>query len=404
MNNKIYSLLAAATLCVASTSCDNWTPNLDNEGSLLLSSMDVDVKEEATSRATVDVSGYTVAIKSGDNVIKEWIYSEMPEIITLPVGEYTAEVKSHEVQKQEWDKPYYVGSKAFKIVKNTVTEVGAVTCTFAGLKVTIGYDADLYPLLGDDCQVTVLTNDAGKLVFAKDEKRAGYFEVVKESTTIVATLEGTIDGKQTSIQRTFTDVKPGSYYHIVYKKKGSDVIIYEGDINPEGIGVDTNVTNVNTGASILIEETIIDNPGEKPGQEGEGGGGGDEKITFKSSTLSFDKPNSCKLESAVVNIASVEGISNLNVAISSDSEAFMQSVSELLPLNFDLAHPGDFAEAFASLGFPVGDQVIGAKELEFNISQFVPLLGAFPGTHTFKLEVVDKAGNKSSVSLTFIAQ
>ena len=86
-------------------SCDD--PNYINgnaeEGQLKMSTLgiDVDASENIVTKASVDVSGFTVRIldaKSG--LLKNsWTFSQMPEVITLPVGEYTAEVYSAPVQE-----------------------------------------------------------------------------------------------------------------------------------------------------------------------------------------------------------------------------------------------------------------------------------------------------------------
>ena len=101
-------------------------------------------------------------------------------------------------------------------------------------------------------------------------------------------------------------------------------------------------------------------------------------------------------------ITSKLGLTNLHVKIESDNENFILSAGELLPLDFDLAHPRDDKEKndFSSLGFPVENEVIGAKNLDFDITAFVPLLAAFPGNHTFTLTVTDEKGYTVSKILT----
>ncbi len=46
------------------------------------------------------------------------------------------------------------------------------------------------------------------------------------------------------------------------------------------------------------------------------------------------------------------------------------------------------------------NEVIGAKNLDFDITAFVPLLAAFPGNHTFTLTVTDEKGYTVSKILT----
>ncbi|MDE6086457.1 MAG: hypothetical protein K2G40_08680, partial [Muribaculaceae bacterium] len=119
--------------------------------------------------------------------------------------------------------------------------------------------------------------------------------------------------------------------------------------------------------------------------------------------LNLEGVNSVNVPSAIVNITCPEGIKNLNVTIESTNQNFLASAGELMPLSFDLAHPGEAGAGLASVGLPVEDQVIGKNDIEFNITKLVPLLGKFPGEHTFSLEVVDKKGDKSYLKLRFKA-
>ena len=70
-----------------------------------------------------------------------------------------------------------------------------------------------------------------------------------------------------------------------------------------------------------------------------------------------------------------------------------------------MAKPGDLAEGLASLEFPIGDQVIGAKEIKFDITNFTPLLGIYgAATHRFIINVIDLEGNSTTKTLTLISE
>lgn len=121
--------------------------------------------------------------------------------------------------------------------------------------------------------------------------------------------------------------------------------------------------------------------------------------------MSFDKVNDvATTTTGIVLIEAKNGIQHFIVKIASDNENFVNSVKDLMPIEFDLAYPGDNAEAFESLGFPTGDKVINATNLTFDISQFIPLLSAFPGNHTFTLNLTDNKSVNKIVSLKFIAK
>lgn len=107
---------------------------------------------------------------------------------------------------------------------------------------------------------------------------------------------------------------------------------------------------------------------------------------------------------AIVVITSKEGIANLNVKIETDNESFAASVGELMPMEFDLAYPGETGESLASIGLPVGDDVIGKTSVDFNITDLAPLLSGFSGHHSFSITVTDSKGNKKSTILKYLAK
>lgn len=79
-----------------------------------------------------------------------------------------------------------------------------------------------------------------------------------------------------------------------------------------------------------------------------------------------------------------------------------------IPMEFDLAYPGENEEIFRdSLGFPTGVDVLGKgkdRPIVFDITQFVPLLGIYhPSVNTFSLSVTDANGKLETKALTFIA-
>lgn len=114
----IKKILYTAAAALMLTGCDDtWNAKLDKEGQLSLSGMGLDVVTTETigSRAGEDVSNFIVTIKQGDEQINQWVYSKMPEIVTLPVGSYTVEAYSHVVAKQGWDCPTISAAKTSRL-------------------------------------------------------------------------------------------------------------------------------------------------------------------------------------------------------------------------------------------------------------------------------------------------
>lgn len=416
MKTKITTILNVLTLSLGLWSCsDSWEPDTDKSGSVALAAMEVEVDnaETVVSRAGVDKNDFLVKIYDDKDVlVGNWVYGTMPEIVTLKVGDYRLDVMSHEIKKSEWDAPYFVGSKTFSVADSKITEIGTVVCKFSSLKVSVRFDEQLRKVLGDDVTVTVRANDSGALVFTPGETRSGYFEVVKGSTTLTLAFAGTVKGNYEEIINAYTDVEPGQHRIVTYSLKGpgGDVPDESGTVDPnEGVDIDVSYTDENLNGNVNDEDENLD-AGDRPGHEDDSDDPnpptpptpGEGKIDITSDALSFDEPNGLdKGDQAIVNIAAEKGISHVVVEISTDNDEFRAAVSDLLPLSFDLAEPGDQKEAFESLGFPTGADVIGKTSIIFDIRQFVPLLESYSGTHNFKLTVTDSDNNILSKTLTF---
>ena len=151
-------MMSLATLMLAGCDDPNYNGESQEEGKLKVStlSIDVDASETTVTRATVDVSGFTVRILEGKTGLlkQSWIFSEMPEVITLPVGEYIAEVYNAEVKDAAFDAPYYYAKQNFTIAKNKITELNPMTCTLENVRVSVRYSDALKNVMASDVKVT----------------------------------------------------------------------------------------------------------------------------------------------------------------------------------------------------------------------------------------------------------
>lgn len=435
MKNKILNLfLGSVALAIGLSSCHDdpkVNPTVsEGNGEVMLSSLSIDASDaekvvtSTPSRASVSVDNFIVTITESESgkVVKTWIYNEMPEVFTLPVGTYDVLVESHKVAKAEWEKPYYMGTKEFTIENNKITQIGTVKAAFSSLRVSVRFSDELRQIMGNDVTVTVKSNDSGELVFTPEETRSGYFEVVENSTTLIAHFEGTIDGTKTVFDTPFTNVEPGQHHIITYKaKSGPSIPEQSGTLNPSGVVLDANVQIVDIDGNVLAEEDILDSsdrPGkeEKPDDPTPPGPGPDDPskdnaATFEateSPNLHLDEVNivSESFGNAIVTIKCEKGIKNLVVTINTDNSNFTSALSDLgLAEPFDLAYPGDLESSLGEdgLGLAIGDQVIDQTEVPFNITQFVPMLNGFPGNHNFILSVTDNEGRQASLTLRFKA-
>lgn len=437
MNTKIFSCLAAAALALGFSACsdDDWNPKTSNEGQLSLKSMALEVvdaqKDIETNKGRAsadDTSSFLVEIYDAQGALAyNWTYSSMPEIVTLPVGDYTVKAYSHKVQKAEWEGRYYEGSRSFKIENNKITEIEPVVCKFANIAVSIKFDDKLKEAMADDAKVTVIANDEGSLEFGKNETRTGYFQYVDASMTLIATFSGKVQGYDEEIRVPLTDIEAGQHRIITFTlKKGDPTVPGEsGTISPDqGFNVDYTMEKVDIDGNVTVEEDPADNVVDRPGHEDpkvdpedpdkpnppvDPSDDPEKYIQVTSGDVSFDEPNPVvNGNSYVVNIHSEKGVKNLLVKIDSDNDNFLTSVGQLMPTEFDLANPDtaeypELGDALASIGLKVKDDVLGKTDVPFDITGLVPLLSGpdFSGTHTFSITVVDAAGNKVSKSIVF---
>lgn len=432
MKNKIFSLLTALlTVMSLTTACDDWEPGTQqfpsNTGGVNLKGMAVNVDSQTrpSGRATVETGSFLVQIIDKatsetavyDGAKCEWTFSQMPEVMTLPVGEYTVNVKSHEPLKAEWDNPCYEGSKDFEIRNGEITAIGTVTATLASIKVTVKYSDKLAQAMSADSHVDVVAGQDAQLTWSATETRDGYFAAVEGSTTLVATFSGSLSGNPVSTLKEFTDVAKGNHYIITFDlSTGPEIPGETGDINPTGITVDGSIEESDENGD--IDPSDDPESGDRPDKEDWGNDPTDptdpndpndpndptELFTLKATGMSLTEVNDAVDGGTyVLNIVSANPLTKLNVEIISGylTNEFLQSVG--LGANFDLANPGAFGPALEGMGFPIGDQVAGKKDVNFNLTPFIPLLNLSPEpqVHTFRLTVADDQNNEKTVDLKF---
>lgn len=433
MKTKILSLLAFLALIVFSA-CDdhNYGSEIDGLGSISFANFGVSVEESQAvvgSRASqkVDVSDYLVSItnKSTQRRVFYKKYSEVPGVLDLTPGTYVIKVESHNVQKAEFEHPYYLGSSEVTVEENKITDAGTIECKFASVRVSINYSDKLRPLLGNDVKVVVTCNDGGMLEFLRDETRSGYFEAVTGSTTLIAKISGTVNGvllpDDNSTTEVLTDVKAGVHYTIVFKVKGiQDAPDETGNIDPgEGISIDTSVVSDDKSGNV--------NPGEDPIESGDRPGKEDPLpddpnnpdnpddptppadndaiiVTSAGGVIDFDAVNDAlDGRDYTVHIEAPNKLKDIKVEIKSDylTEDFLKSVG--LTTTFSLAYPGEYEEALIEFEFPVKDGVIGQSGVDFNLSPFIPLLNLSPEpmVHVFVMTIIDQNDNTVVKNLKF---
>lgn len=441
MKFKSISILAWAAAAAAFTGCsDNWVPEVEGAGEGRLNTQsilaevntvedeknDEDVTKKVTSRSSIDLSPFLVdVVRTSDNAnVASWTYATMPQLPTFAVGSYEVRVRSRVLKDAEWSAPYYLGSQTFDIRNGEVTDVGPIVCKLANVRVTIDYGPKLLAATGGEgFTITVTSTPGVYLQYTGKETRSGYF-AYNGQTTMVARFQGRVNGVNEDFSHVLENIAPGQHRKLTFRLNYNPNVPDDevGTVDGQGIVVSCSTKTVNVDGNVIQEEDIQES-GDRPGQEGDEPGGEDPKpgeegnITFTSETLANengnvldDTPNNAAdfgegKKEAKIHIHSDAPIASFNVKI--DSETLKDDVLGSVGLvpDFDLDDPKDLEAGLKSLGFPVGDEVRGATDLDFDITQFVPLTMIYgAANHRFILTVTDNAGNSKTLTLLIVSE
>lgn len=383
----------------------------NGEGFLNRDAMSVEFKNsESLVRAEgVNIGDFRVEIRTATTVgdgelVKSYSYSQMPEIVALPVGNYVVNAIYGNNEPQGWECPYYLGSSTFSIESGKVADdIEPVVCTLSNMRVTINFGQELSNVAGADAKVTVKVGEAGSLDFTKaDEGRSGYFAYTPGSQTITATFSGTIDGEMVHETKSYDNAAGGNHYKIsfdLHSTNSTDPGSMDGSIT-----VDATVTEIDMTQDIQPEdqyETDDMRPVEDLGSGSEDPvdptpptKGGPSVIA--EDPISLDIENEVYENSHVVlNISTEEdgGITGFLVHIDSETLTAEELIDVDLAPDLDLVNPtpASMADVLSGLGLPV--YVGGMKEVKFDISGFIGLLNLLGSAHhTFTVTVSDASG------------
>lgn len=432
----IFTILA---LAAGFSSCSSELPfsedKPEGKGRLLSSAIAVELKtDERLVRATnaPDVNDFTVEfLNTSDQTVpvESYRYGEMPEVVTLPVGDYVARAYYGGTygaagSTAAFSAPYYNGTSAqFSIEENKITDnIGTVECALSNVKVTILFDESLANVMSPDSKVTVKVGGSGELVFTKDTDESGYFHYDAGSTTISTVFSGVVDGDDTTESKSYSNVQPGNHYRITFKLHSVDPN-EPGEINPgdpgDEIKIDATVQledltggdGINLGDPsdndiYMDDDRYPDEGGEEPGPDDPGNDPENPDVPGSGPTVTPFRPEGA--EGTLVDLDKVNNAAGLVCALKVEStaeggfqrfevdiESEQLSPEELegigLAQHLDLAVTDEMSDALQGLGFPTN--VKGESSVEFDITGFMPMLMILgTGEHTFVLTIADADG------------
>lgn len=420
-------LLTILTIAASLGSCSKddpfpWSEN-GGEGSILKSSLSVSVpnadgiivasRPVLTRAAAPSADDFTVDfIKEGDSApVKSYIFSEMPEVVTLPVGTYSAVAHYGANASQAWEEPYFRGDTKFSVAADKITtDVEPINARLSNVRVSIVFAPSLVANMSQDAKVTVKVGESGTLDFTNDDaERSGYFAYVENSNTLTATFSGDVEGFPVVESKVYDTVAPGSHYRITFRLHDAGEED-PGSINA-GLSVDATVEIVDMNVTLDAEEDEILEDDLRPVEGQPDVPGPDDpvkpgKVAPKASALqpAGEYAGYTELDLSRVNevtdklycawkvVSEAEGgFQKFDVKIISDTLTPEELEGVGLQQDLDLINPGQFEETLSGLGFPVN--LGGQSEAEFDITGFLSLMSILgEANHEFRLTVTDANG------------
>lgn len=417
------SILAIATLGACSKDepfgWDDEAPGKVLKSALALevnNADDLPILYRATRAVAPVVDDFTVDFyKEGESEpTSTYVYKDMPEVVTLPAGAFTAVAHYGENASAAWEAPYFKGETKFVVVSDKVTDdVDPIVAKLSNVRVSIKFDAALKNAISSDAKVSVMVGESGTLDFtAADADRSGYFAYVENSHTLTATFSGKVEGYDVVESKGYDNVAPGQHYSITFRLHDAGAED-PGEVSA-GVIVDAEVEIVDMNVTLDPEEDEIlkddlrpvEGEEENPGPVNPPTPDDPDKVAPKAEALvpagdfaGYDKLNLDAVNEATDHlycawkvVSEAEGgfkVFTVDIISNTLTPGELSGVG--LTDHIDLINPGEYEEALAGLGFPVN--VGGLNSAEFDITSFLSLLGALgEGNHEFRLTVTDANG------------
>lgn len=433
--NKLYSAIAFAAV-LGLTACEKESSFLFNEGEGQLNCEKLSVDYINSGREVraegINVNDFTVNFVKSENgaetTVKSYTYGEMPQVVSLPKGSYKAVATFGENPVAGWECPYYLGNTSFVIKEGEITnDVDPVECKLSNIRIRVNIDDLGLGLLGPDVKVVVTAGNEGMLTYDEStNNKSGYFRYVDGSQTIVASFSGTVDGVYVdNVRRYYDNAKAGNAYGLTFTITKPDNV-EPGNINitDGGIQVDATITIVDLNKKVnpgeddeILEDDMRpqeepqpddpDNPDDpddpnnpdNPDDPTPGPSKGPQ-IIMTTDDLVLDQCGEAYAGKTKISfkVTSETGITDFLINIDSTTLTPEELEGVGLGADIDLVNPGDFGDSLSGLGFKVGDEVKGQKEVEFDISGFIGLMNALgEGEHKFNLTVSDASGTTKGI-------
>lgn len=408
---RIFTLFAALSMLLCSCKDDIFEYQLKEKvGLLSFDGFTVDSEVKTITKGVTEAPGdYIVSVAGSDGTlsfrkklseVKAEIADSEAKGIYLKAGNYVMTVTSidGELPAAVFESPVYGATHPFTIEVGKTTTIDAVTCKLLQCGVQVRYNEDFLKSVTGDGTCDVEVTSGSPLTYNLNynngtpayDTKTGYFAVNNGSNTSMAiTFKGAIEGKNQKMKTSVAGIGPQELHIVTFMKQldetgnASFVILIDGLIvdselvndiqgNEEGVGTDPNAP-VGDGGIQLISTCDYDIT--KP-------------VTVPS-TGSFP----LTMRALIPN-----GARKFTVDIASTNSDFIASVNSVGGTTLDLINPSEAAlGVFTIVPFPHGSELLNATSIDFDLTDAQTPLLAFPGTHTFTMNVTDAKGCRKSI-------
>ena len=370
------------------------------------------------SRAeTVSTDNFPVTIEGDqlDNTLEYSKASEVPTLLTLPVGDYKVSAHSPIKLEKQMTEPYYAGEGNYT-VKAGANEVATVTCKMKNTRIQLAYgDNFLSSFKSWTITIAAGTNNALEYTTASSSPAPVYLNIEEEKIESIVVNVAATTNKGVSVVDSKTFVKSDAtekYTDVNNWFEGGDAItINMGAMKPST----GNVTGITINAKVSFEnkndEVVIDpSEGETPVVP--------ETPDANAPTVTYTEGDTDLFATGVsfttggpyptaqdITISAPKGLKSVKVTIEAGNEGFQGIVEEMNFTNRELIGDTELKNLLAELGVTLNLPETNATSYIFPIGTFYKFMDIYEATdpgkaHKFIISVEDNSANKVEKSLS----
>lgn len=394
----------------------------NNQGNLELG---IAVKQPySMSRAeTVSADNFPVTIEGSalDNTLSYAKATDVPSVITLPVGTYKVSAHSPGELTKQMTTPYYAGEGNYTISKGA-NEVATLICKMKNTRVQLSYGEDFFSNF-KDWTITIAAgkNNALEYKTSSTSPAPVYLNIEDEKveSIIVNVTATTNKGASVVDAKTFKKSDASESYSDVnnWFEGGDAITINMGAVKAAagtvtGITINAKVTFENKKDEIIIDPSESETPVAPETPDANAltvtytEGDTDLFATGVSFTTGGPYPTAQDIM-----ISAPKGLKSVKVTIEAGNEGFQGIVEEMNFTNRELIGDTELKDLLSSLGVTLNLPEANATSYVFPIGTFYKFMDIYEATdpekaHKFIISVEDNDAKKveKALNVTINAQ